>query len=265
MPAIFGAQPDGSKLLVGKGRVLFNRLTPAGVKTGEKFLGNCEEFSINVSENVLKKFTSVDGSSGLLARIPNQREAELSIKLNEVTQFNSALALVGTTGVLAQTGATATDETITPAGGSGQGLWYKLSKHALTSITNVKDDTVTIASNVNNVNYYIDMPTGMLFVTPGGSIVDGSVITVTYVYPTESPTIISGLDANVKGLFRFVGDPAGGPIVEVEVWNTIIQADAALSLISEDFAEYTLKAAVLYDIPGAALTPSCPYFRMMFR
>jgi len=263
MSALFGAQPNGNNLLVGKGAVYFDRFTLAGVHIGERFLGNCEEFIINVSENVLKKFTSVDGSSGLLARIPNQREAELQIKLTEVNRDNCALALVGTPLTLSQTGATATDEAITPAGGSKQGYWYKFAKHAVTSITNVKDDTVAIGSNVNNVNYFIDQATGRLYVTPGGSIVDGSAITVTYVYPTENLNAVSGIDTNVKGQFRFIGDPASGPIHEVEVWNCPIQADAALALISEDFAEFTLKAAVLYDTVGAAL--GYPYFRHVVR
>lgn len=263
MSAIFGALPNGNNLLQGKGRCYFDRFTTAGVKTGKRFLGNVDEVSPSVSENLIKKFTSVDGSSSLLARVANQRESELTLKFNEITQKNSALALVGTEKTLAQTGATATDEIITPAGGTVQGNWYDLSKRAAASITTLKDDDVSVVAGTANANWYYDAATGMVYVTPGGSIVDGSVLKATYTYPTQSLNAVSGLDANIRGAFHFVGDPASGPIVELEIWNGVISADSALALISEDFAEYSIKIGVLYDATMAAA--GYPYFRLIVR
>lgn len=257
---------DGSKVLLGRGAVYLDRLTSAGVKTGERFLGNCSKFEVSGSEETKDLRGMVDSSNPLIARVTVSRTLELSIAMNEFEKNNLALALMGDTGYYpAQSAASLTDEIITPAGGSVAGNWYKASKRNFTSMT-LKDDDVSAAQGAADVNWTPDLTVGRIRVTPGGSIVDGSVLKLSGAYAQITATgleLVTPVTAGIiKGLVRFVGDPMNGKVIECEIPLVQISPDGAVALIGDDYADYSLKGTILSD---AVNNPTFPFGRWFVR
>ena len=58
---------NGNNVLLGRGKIYFDRFDSAGLKTGELFLGNCPTFEITPSPEEIKKYSSADRAAGLLA------------------------------------------------------------------------------------------------------------------------------------------------------------------------------------------------------
>jgi hypothetical protein len=263
---------DGTKLLLGRGAVYIDRFTAAGVKQGERFVGNCSAFSVTGSEEVRDKRGMVDNTNPLLARVTVARTIELGVTLTEFDRRNLQLALMGADDQASsfypvQATTPIVDEAVTPAGGSIQGHWYKFSKRDINTIQAVKDDTVTIASNPNNVNYAIDSKVGRVYITPGGSVADASAVTVSYTpfaiaFPGGLDMVLPVTAGAIRGAFRFVGDPVNGRIVEAEIPLCQYSPDGELPLIGDDFGEYRVKGTILSD---AVNNPTFPFGRWFVR
>lgn len=262
---------DGTKILLGKGAVYFDRLDASGIRTGEMFLGNCTSFEISGTEETREKYGTVDSTAPLLQRIVTKRTFEVSIELNEINQGNLSLALVGTKMADdVQTGATAGSGAGIPVGGAGTGwaaqplvnadVWYPTGKRDWSAVTGVKHTTIGgVSAGIEGVDWEFDKKTGRVYI-PASKVGVAKLLWVEGTYGTNTKTPVSAGDGTVKGYIRFVGDPAAGPVVGVEIWSAIVSPDGAFSLIGDDFASYRMKAAILSD---AIAHPTAPYFRVM--
>ncbi len=97
------AQPDGTRQYLGHGLVFAAIIDAAGVRAGEKFLGNSGGFKVSVSEETRKKYATTGPDSALLASAVLRRDVELGLILEEQAQRNLALALSGTEVTVSQT------------------------------------------------------------------------------------------------------------------------------------------------------------------
>lgn len=256
-----GVAADGTKVILGRGAVYFDRWTAGGVAQGERFLGNCSAFEVSGSEELKEKVGVVDSSNPLLARVSVKRTLELAITLNEFDKDNIALALLGTATEYTQAATPVTGETLTTS--SVKGNWYKAAKRKLTAVA-VKVSAVT---KTVDVDYTLDAETGRIRILASGTIADGSTVLIDY-----TPTAIvagSGIaQANplnagtVQGFVRFVGDPMTGPVIECELWKVVMSMDGNLSLIGDEFAEFRVKGTVLTD---AGNHPNEPFGRIFKR
>lgn len=253
-----GVAADGTKVILGRGAVYFDRWVN-GVSQGERFLGNCSAFEISGSEELREKVGVVDATNPLIARVPIKRTAELGITLNEFNKQNLALALAGNEANYTQAATPVTGETLTTS--SLKGNWYKAAKRKLTAVA-VKVSAVT---KTLDVDYTLDAETGRIRILASGTIADASTVLIDY-----TPTAITVLDqvnpvaasGTLLGFVRFVGDPVTGPIVECELWRVSISPDGTLGLISDDFAEFRVKGTVLSD---SVNHPNEPFGRIFVR
>lgn len=254
-------EASGDNVMLGRGKVYFDRLNDSGVGVGERFLGNCTTFEISTSDELREKYSSAEQSAPLLKRVNVRRTQEINITLDEFTKENLALALMGDNSALAQgSGSVSTAEVFTVQ----TGMWYKLEfRNVDTGTVVVKDATETTTYDITD-DYLVDLVTGRIYIVPTGDISDDDVIHVTaYDYSADTTvTVRSGVDNLIEGLVRFIGDPAAGPVFEVEVWKVSMTPEGALGFIGDDFAEFTLKGSVL---AMAEAHPNEPYFRVMKR
>lgn len=248
---------NGANLLLGKGKVYFDRFTSAGVATGERFLGNCEKVEITTTDELREKHSSAEAASPLLKSVNVRRTTELSIQLGEFTKENVALALMGEVSALAQTaGGPVSAQEIE---GVQQGCYYPVGKRKIKSVT-VTGPSGTPTYDVDD-DYTVDAVSGRIYIVEGGAITSGSDIEVTYSYDADSSPYVKGGVTNViEGMLRFIGDPAAGPALEVEIWKVSITPDGAIALISDDFADFPLKGKVLAD---SVNHPDEPYYRVI--
>lgn len=244
-----------SDILLGRGKVYVDRLDASGVKTGERFLGNCTTFEVGVTDDVLEKFSSASSTSDLVKRVNRQRTPEVQITLDEFSKENIALAMMGDVSAFTQSGATVTDEAVATTS-TKKGYYVQLggstpARH-ISSVTSVRSasgggGTLYVAGT----DYDVDLVRARLYIRPAGGIPDAGPIFVTYVKSavtgTTRPYVQIGKSATIECFVRFVGDPASGPTKEVELWKVAFQPDGVLGLISEEFGSFALTGAVQAD------------------
>ncbi len=252
MPA--QAAPSSENLLLGKGQVYFDRLTIAGVTQGMRHLGNVDSLELGTDDDVIEKYSSMVAASPLYKRVNRRRNVTLKITGNEFHPENLALFTMGTQATLAQAATPVVAEAITPT--TIKGIYYKTLK--LGPITGVVVK-FGVTSGVLGTDYAItDAATGLVRVLPG-TILTGAV-TIDYT-PTSyaaatSPQVVSGgAQGVIEGRMLFIGDPAAGPKVMVNVWRASISPDGALALIGDDFGTMGLTAAVLDDTTNHPASP----------
>lgn len=253
---------SGANVMLGKGKVYFNRLDSSGVPMGERFLGNCTVLEVTTTDELREIYSSAEQSSPLLKSVNVRRTQEFSLTMSEFTKENMALALMGDNSALAQgSGSLAATIEIPQV---YQGYYYDLTHRNVTAATVVVKNSTEVTTYVLGTDYDEDAVSGRIYIIPGGGISDGDEIHVTaYNYTADtSTTVRSGVDNTIEGSLRFIGDPATGPIWELEVWSVSMTPEGALGFISDDYAEFTLKGKVQADSTNH---PTEPYFRLIKR
>lgn len=250
--------PDSKNLLLGRGAIYFDRFASGTTnKTGELHLGNCTALEISTTDELKEKYSSMDATSGLLKSVNTKRTVEVKLTGDEFSLENLALALMGDSGTLSQTSGTITGETITTS--SKQGRWYPTAKRSISSVV-VK---VGVATKTAGTDYEVDGTTGRIKILSGGTITDGSTVTVDYSYAVVAlNTIAGGKASTVEGYLRFIGDPTAGPKYEVEVWRVSVSPEGAVPFIQDDFGSWSLTLKALGD---NANHPNEPYYRVIER
>ena len=95
---------NGNNILLGRGKIYFDRFDATGARTGELFLGNCPTFEITPTSEDIKKYSSADKAADLIASDVLRTTLALRIVGDEFSKENLAMALFGDTATLAQTG-----------------------------------------------------------------------------------------------------------------------------------------------------------------
>lgn len=247
---------NGALVLLGRGKVYFDRLDSSGALTGELFLGNTPSFEITPTPEEIKLFSSATAAADLIASDVIRTSLALRISGNEFSKENLAMALFGDTSTVSQTGSTVTAESIT---GVLQGRYYKTLYRDLSAVT-VNDDPETL-DYVEGTDYTVDADTGRIYIIVGGGISDDDDILVDYTYGTIALELVRGMNqTSVKGLIRFVGDPARGPKFEIVIWQASVRADGAIGFISDEYASWTMSG----DIESMATAhPNDPHFQVI--
>ncbi|HEY6108694.1 MAG TPA: hypothetical protein VIV56_07310 [Gemmatimonadales bacterium] len=255
-----GRFPVGDNLLLGRGKVYFDRLNADGNSTGERYLGEVSSFEVSGSPETRDKFTFSEPSSGLLKRAVIRQSWEFSLEFNEYDPDNLALALLG------EEPADITTDT-TPVAAESLGGTDGVFTDRFYQLANVPVDSGTpiVISNTGgpltvDVDYIMDYTLGRVYIVPGGAINDGDTdVTAAYTPLTATRRRVrAGTQALIEGKLVFIGDNVAGPNYHIEAWRVQMTPDGALALLSDDYGAPKLKGAVLLD---ATNHPDEPYFR----
>lgn len=244
----------GANLLLGKGKVFFDRFDASGAKTGYRFLGDVSKLSIRPTDEIKKHYSSAEASAPLLASAVTRRELALNLTMHEFIRENLALALMGTELAFTQTSGTVTAESL---GAVKKDRTYRTVARNISAVTVKKGATTLVAGT----DYILEnATTGAIYIVPtSATVVDGDTLTVDYTRAAIAAPgleqVAIGLSTNVLGALLFIGDPSAGPAYDVELWRVRVSADSELDLIGEDYGAVSLTGEILTD---SALHPASP-------
>lgn len=244
MPGNFSA--DGSKHVLGRGAVLFNRFvegTRAG--PGLRFLGNVSEFTVGASDEVQERRSSTSDSAPLVDAVPTRRNIEITATLTEFDPHNLALAFMGTQETASQGSAVGVSELFENV---EQGLSYKLPHFNVSSVTVLVGVTVKTLGT----DYLVELATGLVTVVIGGTINDGDDLTVGYSHAAIASIqrVKGGVAGAIEGELMFRSDNAIGSNFLFRAWRVSIQPDGETGFIADEYGAYSIRMRVLDDSPN---------------
>ena len=253
-----GQVENANNVMLGRGKVYFDRMDSDGNLTGEIFLGNCPSFEITPSAEEIKLYSSASASADLLCSDVLRTTLALRINGSEFSKENVAMALFGESSSLEQTGDDVVAEVLCTLN-SLQGRYFKLAYRDISVVT-VKGASGTPTYVVTD-DYVVDADTGRIFIVEGGDITDGGTVEVDYTYGTiDLETVLGMTVGSVKGLVRFIGDPARGPKYEVIIWQVSVRSDGAIALIGDEYGSWNLAGEIESQ---ATAHPTEPHYRMI--
>jgi hypothetical protein len=252
--------PHSDNLYLGKGALYCDVLDANGARTGEFHLGNVTSGVITQSDEEKELYSSMSATSPLLKKTLNRRTVELTLTGNEFSPENMKLIFMGTEISVTQAAGTVTDEEF--ATNVVPGRWYEVGKRQISNVS-LKDQAN--AALTVTTDYLVDAERGRIYVVPGGGIANGDDLKWSGSHnalanATALPAIAGGTVTVHTCFLRFVGDPAAGPAMEVEVWKASVSRDGGINLIGDDWGTFSLKAKVEDD---AANHPTAPYYRVI--
>lgn len=256
--------PDPNQLLLGRGKVYFDRFDNTGAPTGLRFMGEADKVEINPSVTSKDYFTMTKAVSTKLAKNVVNQTHEVDVQLREYTAQNLALALFGESIVLTQAAAPAVaGEQLTAK--ALPGLIYQTSKRNISGVA----PAAAGGLGVLGVDFEVlDPKLGLIHVLPGTVVFDGThPLTIDYAAAAILATdgklqVQTGTVPKIEGKLVFVGDPANGPAKDAEIWKVRFEPSGALGLISDDYAAIPLKGEVMDD---SANHPTQPLYRVTDR
>jgi hypothetical protein len=255
---------DGSKLLLGRGKIYFDRWLPGTTTpTGARMVGDADKFDIVPSVQTKDRYASTKNTATKLATVNISQQHMLQIQMGEYDPENVAIALLGDTASVTQTATPVTAESLTSSVVLGR--IYQTAKRLITAITvHQLPSTVLVLGTDYEVE---DATMGLIRILPTSvTVTAGSGITIDY-----TPTAIvapgltkvsAGLESKIDGKLLFVGDPAQGHQWDAEFWHVRFTPNGALALITSDFADIPVQAEVLDD---SVLHPAEPLYRLTQR
>lgn len=258
MPA--QAAPSSENLLMGSGSLYFDRFDVNGVTTGLKHLGNVSTLESSTEDDNVDKFSSMAAGRPLYKRVNRRRTITLAITGNEFHPENMALATMGSQATLVQVATPVVGEAITAT--TKPGIYYATKKLGPITAVAVKFGATT---GVLNTDYaIINAAVGLIRILPT-TILTGAVVmdyTPTAYSTATAPQVISaGVSGIIQGRMLYLSDNTTGPQIKVDIWKVNITPDGAIGLISDDYAEMSLSAAVLDD---SANHPASPLWEVTY-
>lgn len=204
--------------VLGRGKVFFDLFNPLPLLTGERYIGNTPEFTINATSTELDHYNSDEGLKVKDDSVILQLDRKGGFKVDEITNDNMALFIIGAAGIQTQTSVTAPTGTNTFLAAKLD-RYYQLGRTVgnpsgvrEVSTVVVKNDAGSPVTYVANTDYSVDLVLGRIYTIPTGAIVDGVTnLVVTYGVTAKSrQVVVSSAVAAVDGALRFISfNPKG--------------------------------------------------------
>jgi hypothetical protein len=246
--------PDNTNLLLGAGQVFFDR---TDVDQGLVHLGNCTQFQVSFEDETREVINRMTASLGTYRKVTSKRTCRVNIVGQEFNPQNAALVTMGSLADLAVTGSSVTGEVLATAAQAIAGAYYQTAQRDISSLV-LTQGTTTL---VEGTDYEItDADLGLVhIISPAGANwTDATQVDADYTYASATnPTIRGGDTGNIYGKLVFIGDPAAGPAMDVQVWNVSIEPEGGLDFIGDDFLEWNLNCEALDDSTNH---PNEPFF-----
>lgn len=248
---------QGNKVLLGRGKVYFDRLDASGASTGLRFMGTVSELAISGSQEKreIRDF-SLPGAP-VLAEAVIASDFTLRLTAHEFTRENLALAFMGDEAGLTQSSGSVVDEVLATTARKSRA--YQCASRKISAVT-VKEGAATL---VAGTDYEVsDADAGMIYITDAAPNVTGTGnLTISYTKAAiASPgwdKVRGAMQTAVRGRVLYLGDPATGPRTNVNVWRVSLSPEGDVGFIGDDFAGFQLSGKIESD---ATNHPTEPFF-----
>lgn len=245
-----------TSLVLGAGKLFFDRFDDAGNPTGELYIGNTTSLTYSTDEERQEHFSSDTAERERDASVVIRTTATLGFTTDDIIAENLAMLFKGDAETLADAGSTGNSEDITI---TTLGRWYQVgatdaNPTGVRLITNVVlNDSVPAVIPDLPANYEVDEARGRIFIPEGGAITAGDVVTVDYDVTANSRTIVLSKGEQIQGAIRYVADNTVGdnndhywPLVE-------ISPDGDYEFKGDDWNEMSFSGEVLVKTTAAGV------------
>lgn len=237
-----------NEYVFGRGKIYVDLFDDAGARTGERFLGNCPGFTLNVATEKFEHFSSTSGLRKKDLSVVTSINFNGTINCDDVTSENMALFIGGTVSTYTQSATPVTGEAVTVTAG----LEYQLGSTAANPMGIVNVSSVTVkdvtdaTTYVLDTDYKLDAASGRVTILASGAISDGDVVHFGYTPTAGSKTRVSTDGTGIRtGAVRFIADNAYGENRNCYIASASLSANGDLPFITEnDIAAFAIDVGV---------------------
>jgi hypothetical protein len=242
-----------NNLVIGSGKLYFDQFLPGTTTpTGERYLGNTPALTVAQSVDSVDHYDSDNGAKVKDDTVDISREMTGGFTTDNISSPNIALWFTGQEIQVAAGVATAVVQSFVSVlpgtflqvgvvpGSLPQG------RGGLTAVS-VKVGATTM---VLNTDYELDAATGRIYVIPGGAIVGGSTVDVTYSAPAATVPVIVSKNASIYGRLRYIANNTRGQNRN-HFWPKIkVSSDGEYALKGDDWQsmDFTYEALKLDSV-----------------
>lgn len=248
---------DGTKVKLGKGSLLLDTLTTAGLHTGFDFMGNATAITIAADATKAQLFSSTEQSAPLIAEAVTRIAYTITATLSEFTLNNLRKFLQGSSNVKNQALGTNTtvafaDQQVVP------GRYLDVGARQITNVTVTRDGTDLLTEGTDYVVY---AEFGIVKLVDGGAVQEGDDISIEF----DKPALVIDQVRLARSAapichLLYIADDANadgdGAHDRLEIWRCSVSPEGELGLISDEYGNFQLTMSVLSD---AANHPNDPF------
>lgn len=272
-------QPNAAEIMIGAGKLYFDRFDANGISTGMRFVGNASKFEITGSVDKADVWDYTKSTRTKLTTITKTQTHTVAIDLGEFSAENISLALLGTSTAFTQTGGTITAEVLASTASASS---------TVPSMASIQANTIlqTAQRNISSValSAYVGSTPTLLTAGTDYEVEDANEGTIRILsianFPVSADSlkigytagavtstaakkiIAGGASPQIYGRLKFVGDPVAGKARTVDAWRVHIEPSSALALISDDPGAISLTGEILND---ATNHPTYPLYQIVTR
>jgi len=190
-------------------------------------VGNLTEFKLSIKTEKLEHYSTESGLKVKDLELIKSVDATISFTTDELTAENLKKWFLGNSQAITQSAGTV-EKTLE---GVRKGFYYDLGVRKIETATVTNEDgSVTYTEGVT-----LDLPAGIIYIEPNGSITDGSTIKVSATVSDLRMEEFNGLtNPQLEVDIWFKGDPPKGAVLDI-IGNVSLQPDGDLGLISDDW------------------------------
>jgi hypothetical protein len=225
----------------GGAKVYFDQEDDNGDPTGERYLGSIKTIGSQLVQTLIEAKDYALAVPQIVKSTPSDRKLEISLELQEADLENLKLGLSGTIVPGTQAATPVVDQPILNV---EPGKWYATGKRHISAVV-VKEGVITLTIGTD---YLVDLAFGLVYVVPGGALISGDDLLVSYTPTAQAVNKVTiGTKAVIEGRLVIRSIPASGSQYEGTYWRTQLSPDGEYPWISEEYGTFKLKATVLAD------------------
>jgi hypothetical protein len=240
--------------LICAGNVFIDRIV-SGVRTGEHGPINATAFSVNpgTAEKIDRISYKRDSFGQALDSVVFPGVSTLSIETDEADPEVLVYALLGTLSDVDAVSGTVTNESLT----ARSGRWIKTEHRDITNVVLTDDATPTPEVFDLNDDYTVDSTTGMIYIVPGGAIVDGEGLLVDYAYGAlDSRQILAATTTEIRAFVRLDGkNLANQKKVSIICPLAVLTPSGELDVAGKEFISFGLSGTLVTDSTNGYTSP----------
>ena len=252
---------DTNEYQIPRGRVFFDRFDTLGNKTGERYLGNCPSFTIEITSEKAEHYSSEAGLRQKDQSVVVQVDRMATLRVDNMSMANVGLFLSGAAAAADQSADSEATEELTVE----QGLYYQLgiTESSPVGARNISDLVVTSTDSspvtyTEGDDYEVDEALGRIQILADGLIAASAAETIACTYAVAAAgwdQVATGTVSEVQGAIRFISDNATGDERDAYMPLVTLTPTGQMALVSDgtDFNAMEFSLDILAPQNGAAI------------